>query len=92
MTWYLVIFGVAGIGLAAGLVSLIIRRRRRPRTRAEKLAAARKVTRSLRRSALRPDRDTFERGGDLPDRYSAGIVENAAYGDASHFHSGDSGY
>lgn len=89
MTWYYVVGGVSLAGLATALTLLIrARRRRRPRTRAEKLAAARVAARSMRRSALRPNRDVFERGDGVPDRYTGAIAENAVYGDAAHFDSG----
>ncbi len=60
------------------------RRSRRPLTREQRLAAAARAVRELRRSSLRPHhRDPSERGCGLPDRYSGAAVENAAFGDAA---------
>lgn len=89
MHWYLLI---AGIGLAAGVAVLILRRRR-PRTLSveEKARAARVAMRAIRRSAPRPNRDIFERGRGVPDRHSNAIGENAALGDAANFDSGGGG-
>ncbi|MFR9780913.1 hypothetical protein ACL02O_33365 [Micromonospora sp. MS34] len=89
MQWYL---WLAGIGLATGITVLIFkRRRRRPQTVEEKAAAARAAMRSIRRSSPRPGRDIFDRGRGVPDRHSAAIVENAAYGDAANFDSDGGG-
>ncbi|MCI4061498.1 hypothetical protein MRQ36_02470 [Micromonospora sp. R77] len=77
---------LAALVLAAATTAGVVarsRRRRRPVTRAERLAAAAKAARQLRRSAPRPHRDTFERGADPTDRYSAAILENSTYGDAA---------
>lgn len=52
-------------------------------TTAEKLAAAQRAGQWIRRSHPREDRDTFNRGRDPIDRFSAGLLENSAYGDAA---------
>lgn len=89
MQWYLLI---AGIGLATGVGVLMLRRRpRRPLSVEEKAAVARVAMRAIRRSAPRPDRDIFHRGRGVPDRHSAAIAENAAYGDAANFDTGGDG-
>ncbi|MEV4844526.1 hypothetical protein AB0K20_15085 [Micromonospora matsumotoense] len=89
MYWYLL---PAGIGISAGIAVLIFkRRRRRPQSAAEKAAAARAAMRSIRRDSPRPDRDTFHRGRGVPDRHSAAIAENTAYGDAANFDTGGGG-
>lgn len=80
------------MGLVAGIVVLIFKRRgRRPQSAAEKAAAARAAMRAIRRDSARPDRDTFHRGRGVPDRHSAAIVENAGYGDAANFDTGGGG-
>ncbi|QDY09465.1 hypothetical protein FJK98_21875 [Micromonospora sp. HM134] len=82
MYWYLLPTGVA---LAAGFAVLTFqRRRRRPQSPAVKMAAARAAMRSIRHDSPRPDRDTFHRGRGVPDRHSAAIAENTAYGDAAN--------
>ncbi|KWV33483.1 hypothetical protein [Micromonospora rifamycinica] len=89
MQWYLLL---AGIGLVAGVMVLIFKRRgRRPQSAAEKAAAARAAMRAIRRNSPRPDRDIFHRGRGVPDRHSAAIVENAGYGDAANFDTGGGG-
>ncbi|QDY07950.1 hypothetical protein FJK98_12925 [Micromonospora sp. HM134] len=89
MQWYLLL---AGIGLVAGVVVLIFQRSgRRPRSAAEKAAAARAAMRAIRRDSPRPDRDIFHRGRGVPDRHSAAIVDNAGYGDAANFDTGGGG-
>jgi LPXTG-motif cell wall-anchored protein len=89
MQWYLLI---AGTGLATGGGVLILRRRRRrPLTIEEKAAAARVAMQAIRRSAPRANRDIFHRGRGVPDRHSAAIAENTAYGDAANFDTGGDG-
>ncbi|SCE97753.1 hypothetical protein [Micromonospora mirobrigensis] len=89
MQWYL---AFAGVALATGITVLLFgRRRRRPQTVEEKAAAARAAMRAIRRSSPRPGRDVFERGWGVPDRHSAAVVDNAAYGDAATFDSGGGG-
>ncbi|MCN0177400.1 hypothetical protein [Salinispora arenicola] len=89
MQWH---FLLPGVGLVTGIAVLIFKhRRRRPQSVEEKAAAARAAMRSIRRSSPRPGRDAFERGRGVPDRHSAAIAENAAYGDAATFGSGGGG-
>ncbi|WP_431883191.1 hypothetical protein [Micromonospora gifhornensis] len=89
MWWYLLL---AGLGLAMGITVLIYRRgRSRPQTVEEKAAAARSAMRAIRRGSPRPGRGVVGRGRGVPDRHSAAIAENAAYGDAAHFGSGGGG-
>ncbi|OWV11587.1 hypothetical protein B5D80_04705 [Micromonospora wenchangensis] len=89
MQWYPLL---AGLGLVAGIVVLIFKRRgRRPQSAAEKAAAARAAMRAIRRDSPRPDRDIFHRGRGVPDRHSAAVVENAGYGDAANFDTGGGG-
>ncbi|MEV0941643.1 hypothetical protein AB0I90_14835 [Micromonospora wenchangensis] len=89
MQWYLLL---AGLGLVAGIVVLIFKRRgRRPQSAAEKAAAARAAMRAIRRDSPRPDRNIFHRGRGVPDRHSAAIVDNAGYGDAANFDTGGGG-
>ncbi|GIF99125.1 hypothetical protein [Catellatospora citrea] len=70
----------------AAAALLLWRRGRRPGvTAAQRLAAARRATRGLRResSSRRPDRGHFQDGDRPGDRHSAAILENSAYGDAA---------
>ncbi|WP_230519579.1 hypothetical protein [Salinispora arenicola] len=89
MQWH---FLLPSVGLVTGIAVLIFKhRRRRPQSVEEKAAAARAAMRSIRRSSPHPGRDAFERGRGVPDRHSAAIAENAAYGDAANFDSGGGG-
>lgn len=90
MMW--VVPAVAGVGVAVIAGWRWRGRVRREPTRADRLAAARKAARELRRSGPRAHRDTFERGGAPVDRHSAAILENSVYGDAAgHGGDGDGG-
>ncbi|RQX08478.1 hypothetical protein DLJ59_01635 [Micromonospora inaquosa] len=89
MQWNLLL---AGTGLATGITVLISkRRRRRPLSAGETVDIARAAMRSIRRNSPRSGRDTFQRGRGVPDRHSAAIAENAAYGDAANFDTGGGG-
>ncbi|WFE58619.1 hypothetical protein [Micromonospora sp. WMMD712] len=89
MQWHLLL---ACTVLATGIAVLIFKRkRRRPQSAAEKAAAAWAAMRSIRRNSPCPDRDIFQRGRGVPDRHSAAIAENTAYGDAATFDTGGGG-
>lgn len=87
MTPYLGVLAVLVNAAVAAAALLLWRRGRRagPATAAQRLAAARRATRGLRResSSRRPDRGHFQDGDRPGDRHSAAILENSAYGDAA---------
>ncbi|MBM0239794.1 hypothetical protein JNW88_26560 [Micromonospora sp. ATA32] len=73
LVWLLVALGCVAVAAAAGWRW---RARARPEpSREQRLAAAAKAARGIRRSAPRPHRDTFERGDDPTDRYSDAFLE-----------------
>ncbi|GIG55798.1 hypothetical protein Lfu02_01700 [Longispora fulva] len=80
--WWMV-----AVTLAASCVVLVVavrrRARRKPATVQEKMDAARRAALSIRKSKVRPHRDTFERGDGVGEMYSAAILENSIYGDAA---------
>lgn len=91
LVWIPLSMVAAGVALAGGVLAARQRARRRPVAREQRLAAARRAARDLRRSGPRPHRDTFERGRPPGDRYSGAILENATYGDAAHLGGFDGG-
>jgi hypothetical protein len=76
-----VVIGAVVIAAAAGGWAWRSRRGR-PLTAEQKLRAARKAGRALRRSSPRASEEAFRQGQGVPDRHSHAVIENAAYGDA----------
>ena len=63
--------GVGVIGLATALTALRVKRRRRkPLSREQKLAAARRVGSAIRKSSPRGNRHAFDPGEGIAERYS----------------------
>ncbi|GAB3863580.1 hypothetical protein GCM10029963_72510 [Micromonospora andamanensis] len=89
-TWLALLIALVAVVSVTAATPLVVRRRRvpRPMTRQQRLAAAAKATRELRRSAPRRRRGSGVGPSGVPDRHSAAIAENATYGDAAGFGGG----
>ena len=91
--WWIVAAVLVTAAVAAG-VALIRQRRRRPRTKAEQLRAARTAMKGLRAADGRARRRPYLGRSDTAsrtDRYSAAIAENATYSDAGDYSGGGGG-
>jgi Flp pilus assembly protein TadB len=85
-TALLVIAAVAALAIVVAVATWGVRRvrSRRPQTTAQRLAAARKASKGIRRSGVWPHRrDVFEGADAGGDRHSAALLENSTYGDGA---------